>query len=201
MKRLPLILSIISLAGVIVLFVFTLSSKPQAAEQSNEPDSNKVANGDLRVAYIQTDSLLVNYQLAVDLNNDFMKRQSEFNDEFSRKRSAFERDAVAFQEKLQRGGFLTEERAMSERDRLVGEEQNIQRLDYELSQKLAELEQNIQVQLIDSIVGYVKEFNKKHNYSYIFSNNGNIIVGDPHNNLTKEILEDLNARYAKSKKK
>jgi Skp family chaperone for outer membrane proteins len=62
------------------------------------------------------------------------------------------------------------------------------------------MEREINVQIIDSIVGYVKEYNKKHNYDYIFSNNGNIIVGAQQYNITKDIVEALNNRYAKSNK-
>ena len=108
--------------------------------------------------------------------------------------------AQAFQEKLQRGGFLTEERAVKERDRILAQEQEIQQLNNDLSNKLAQMEQKINIQLVDSIVSYVKIFNKSHNYNYIFSNSGNIIIGDQAHNISKEIVEGLNARYAKSKK-
>ncbi len=200
MKRLPLILSVLSLIGVIVLFVISLSSKPVASDIEAKV-VEKVQSGDsgVSIAYIVTDSVLVNYQLSLDLNDEFVKTQSQYNNDFARKRSAFERDAVAFQEKIQTGGFLTEERAIRERDRLVSEEQEIQRLDYELSGRLSELEQKIHMQIVDSIVGYVREYNKAHQYSYIFSNSGNILVGDQQHNITKDIVEGLNARYTQSK--
>jgi Skp family chaperone for outer membrane proteins len=46
----------------------------------------------------------------------------------------------------------------------------------------------------------VKEYNQKHGYTYIFSNSGNIIVGAQQFNITKDILDGLNSRYAASKK-
>lgn len=201
MKKLPLIISLIALAGVLVLFVltFTRSGAKQSMNQNNSMVEN-AEDGQLKVAYILTDSVLVNYQLSIDLNDEFVGKQTQYNEEFSKKRVDLEKQAVAFQEKLQRGGFLTEERAMKERDRILGQEQEIQQLDYELSNKLAKMEQDINLQLVDSIVNYVKEYNKDHNYDYIFSNNGNIIVGAPQHNLTKAIVDGLNARYAKAKK-
>jgi len=198
MKKLPLLLSVASLAGVIVLFVlnFTGSDKPVSVKS----DSTPVAPSDLKVAYILTDSVLINYQLAIDLNAEFVEKQKQYNEEFGKKRANLEQQAAAFQEKLQRGGFLTEERAVKERDRILGEEQEMQRMDYELSNKLAEMEQKINIQLVDSIVSYVKEYNEAHNYTYIFSNNGNIIVGDQQFNISKNIVEGLNRRYEQSKK-
>jgi len=199
MKKLPLILSIVALLGVVVLFVLHFVANCNNFE-GNVVSHGSSSNGDLKIAYILSDSVLVNYQLAIDLNAGFVEQQKQFNAEFTRKRSDLEKQAVAFQEKLQRGGFLTEDRAVKERDRIMAQEQDMQRMDYELSAKLQEMEQKINIQLVDSIVSYVKEYNKKHNYSYIFSNSGNIIVGDQEHNLSKEIVEGLNARYAKSKK-
>lgn len=198
MKKLPLILSSAALLGVIVVLVlhFVDSNKSGQSESSKGTGTN----GELKIAYILSDSVLVNYQLAKDLNAQFVEQQQQYNTEFGKKRTNLERQAVAFQEKLQRGGFLTEDRAVKERDRLLAEEQEIQRLDYELSTRLSEMEQRINLQLVDSIVNYVKEYNKKFNYTYIFSNSGNIIVGDQQYNISKDIVDGLNARYAQSKK-
>ncbi|HOO83989.1 MAG TPA: OmpH family outer membrane protein [Prolixibacteraceae bacterium] len=199
MKKLPLILSIIALAGMVVLFVMNFTGKETSDAGANVND-NAQLSGDLKIAYVLSDSILFNYQLAIDLNNDFMSKQSQYNAEFSEKRTNLEKQAVAFQEKLQKGGFLSEERAIRERDRILGEEQDMQRLDQELSTKLARMEQEINIQLVDSIVNYVKEYNQKHGYTYIFSNSGNIIVGAQQFNITKDILDGLNSRYTASKK-
>lgn len=200
MKKLPLILSTIALLGVIALFLIVLLGKSTCSSNNTIEKSGTTVPSDLSVAYILTDSILFNYQLAIDLNKDFVSKQTQFNSDFNKRRANLEKQAVAFQEKLQKGGFLTEERAVNERDRLLREEQEIQKLDYELSNKLGEMEQKINLQLIDSIVNYVKEYNQKYNYTYILSNNGNIIVGEQQFNVSKDILDGLNARYAKSKK-
>lgn len=199
MKKLPLILSIVSLVGVVILLVLNLTGNKNNAGDS---DSGSVVlnSGDLKVAYILTDSVLLNYQMAHDLNADFVAKQQQYNNEFGKKRADLEKQASDFQEKLQRGGFLTEDRAIKERDRILGQQQEMQQMDYELSGKLAEMEQKINTQLVDSIVNYVKEYNKKHNYTYIFSNNGNIIVGAQQFNISKQIVDGLNARYEASKK-
>lgn len=201
MKKLPLILSVLSLVGVVALFIITFSAKPQAGSNQNDAAANSNENEGLRIAYVLTDSVLVNYQLSLDLNDQFVKKQQQFNDEFTRKRTTFEQDAVKFQEKVQSGGFLTEERAIRERDRLISQEQEIQQLDSELSAKLAEMEQGIYAEIIDSLVSYVKEYNTDKGYDYIFNNSGNIIVGDTQHNITAEILKGLNSRYEKNKKK
>jgi outer membrane protein len=197
MKKLPLILSVISLVGVIALAILFFFLKE--GSYSNDKNAKGLAPGDLKIAFILTDSVLVNYHLAVDLQKDYANQQQQFNSDFSKKRQNYESQAGAFQEKVQRGGFLTEDRAMKERDRILGLEQEIKQMDYELSTKLSQMEASINQRLADSISNYVKLYNKSHNYTFIFSNSGNIIVGNPQNNISKQILDGLNARYLASK--
>lgn len=129
------------------------------------------------------------------------KKQEAYNTEFGAKRQTFEKEAAAFQEKLQRGGFLTEQRAIQERDRLVGREQEILQLDQELSGKLAELQATNNKQILDSLLNYLNEYNKKHKYDFIL-NGSDVLVGREEYNITAKVLKALNERYsggAKSK--
>ena len=54
----------------------------------------------------------MNYALAEILHDDFTKKQEAYTSEYATKRQSFEKDAAAFQEKLQRGGFLSEQSAV-----------------------------------------------------------------------------------------
>ena len=199
MKKLPFIFSAISLVGVVVLSIFFLINKSGTSSENDNKSDRSSSGGDTKIAYIQTDSVLVNYQLAIDLHKNFMSQQHQFTDNFAKKRKNYEDQATEFQEKLQRGGFLNEDRATKERDRILGLQDEIKQMDYELSTKLSQMEAAINQQLADSITNYVKVYNKKHNYTYILSNTGNIIVGDPKHNISKEILAGLNVRYLASK--
>ena len=89
---------------------------------------------------------------------------------------------------------------MQERDRLVGEEQQIAKLDQELSGKLAQMQADNNKQLLDSVMNFLKVYNKDKKYSYIL-NAAEVLIGDEANNITKEVLTGLNARYAKTKTK
>jgi outer membrane protein len=198
MKKLPLILALASLAGVIILAILFFTSNTKA--DNSKEGVEEIGNKELKIAYILTDSVLVNYQLAIDLHQEFLAQQQQYNNEFSKKRQNLENQAVSFQEKLQRGGFLTEDRAIKERDRILGMEEEMKRMDYELSSKLGQMEASINQRLADSIISYVKEYNAEMNYTYIFSNTGTIIVGDQQHNISKQVLDGLNARYALTKK-
>jgi len=186
----------IAVAGIYILHFSGNKSNGSGKDGSNEGD----AYSELTIAYIKVDSLVVNYDFAQEMHDGFTKQQETFAKEYSDKRTRFESQAASFQEKVQRGGFLTQEKAMQERDRLMGEEQQITKLDQELSAKLSQLQADNNKQLLDSLMNYLKIYNKDKKYSYIL-NAGEVLIGDESHNITKDVLVNMNARYQKTKAK
>ncbi len=198
MKNTSGVLFAILFVAVAGIYIIHFAGKSKSSiSKSISGDGN--ASG-LKIAYVKIDSLAVNYDFAQEMHDNFLKQQEAFTKEYGEKRNRFESQASAFQEKVQRGGFLTQDRALQERDRLLGEEQQITRLDQELSTKLAQIQADNNKLLLDSIMNYVKVYNKDKKYNYIF-NSGEILVGDDAHNITKEILVGLNARYSRAKLK
>ncbi len=199
MKKSSLIINAVLVIASGIFCVLPLSSCKTETSGSNTGTEGKAEKTGLKIAYIKVDSLVVNYDLAQTLHDSFTQKQEAYTKEYGEKRSKFEQQAAAFQEKVQRGGFLTQERAIQERDRLVGEEQQIAKLDQELSTKLAQLQSENNKQLLDSLMNYLKVYNADKKFDYIF-NSGEILIGDESCNITKVVLEGMNARYALSKK-
>lgn len=191
-----MVVTVILFLAIAVLYVLHFTGKGPSNGTGNEGEEVSGQSG-LRIAYIKADSLIVNYDLAQALHDDFTKKQEAFTSEFGSKRSAFEREATEFQQRLQRGGFLTEQRAIQERDRLVNKEQEIARLDQELSTKLAELQQTNNQQLIDSLITYLKIYNADKKYDYIL-NATDVLIGPEAANITMEVLQQMNSRYQSS---
>ncbi|MDR2911536.1 MAG: OmpH family outer membrane protein [Bacteroidales bacterium] len=198
MKGTSLIVSIIVLfIAVAVLYVLYFAS-PRVSGSIVGEQSGNIETGGLKVAYIKADSIFLNYDLAQDLHDDFTQKQEAYMAEYSTKRQTFDREAAAFQEKVQRGGFLTEQRAVQERDRLLGREQEILQLDQDLTNRLAELQAANNQQLLDSLLNYIEILNAQKQYDYIFDA-ADILIGSDAHNFTAEVLAALNARYASKK--
>jgi outer membrane protein len=198
MKHTSLVVSIISLAAVIILYVITFTGAGKKEhEQATQPTHN--TTGGLRIAYVKVDSVILNYGLAHDLQDEFSKKQEAYTNEYSNKRSSYEQDAANFQEKLNNGGFLTQESAKQERDRLVGRQQEIQQLDQELSSKLSDTQSANTQQLLDSLINYLNVLNKKRHYDYVL-NGTDVLVGEEASNITKEVLTNMNAIYNQTRK-
>jgi len=194
MKGSSLIVSIILAVAVVVLFILHFADTDRGTEaEGSEIQSD--TSGAIRIAYVKADSVILNYDLSQDLHDDFTKKQEAYTTEYGQKRQTFENEAAAFQEKVQRGGFLTEQRALQERDRLVGREQEIIQLDQDLSSKLAELQAANNQQILDSLMNYLNKYNADKKYDYIF-NAANILIGREADNITAEVLTALNQRYS-----
>ncbi len=198
MKNTSLVLTGILFLAVSGSLLLSCGNKSNGSGKVGANDEN--ASSGLKIAFIKVDSLVVNYDFAQEMHDGFTKQQESYTKEYGEKRSRFEAQAQTFQEKVQRGGFLTQETAMQERDRLMGEEQQITKLDQELSAKLSQIQADNNKQLLDSIMNYLKTFNKDKKYNYIF-NAAEVLIGDESHNITKEVLVGLNARYSKIKLK
>ncbi|HEY3369207.1 MAG TPA: OmpH family outer membrane protein [Prolixibacteraceae bacterium] len=199
MKNTSLVLIVILFIAVAGLYILHFSGNKlngSGTEASNEGG----ASSGLKIAYLKVDSLVVNYDFAQEMQENFAKQQEAYTKEYGEKRSRFESSAAAFQEKVQRGGFLTQESAMQERNRLMGEEQQITKLDQELSTKLSQIQADNNKQLLDSLMTYLKIFNKDKKYTYIL-NAGDVLIGDESHNITKEVLVNMNIRLSKARSK
>lgn len=194
----PTIFNIIIALAIIVLYTLHFLNSPR--NKAVQQDQSQVLSKPLSIAYIKMDSMLFTYELAKKLNADFAEKQEAFKKEYSDKRIKFEKEAADFQEKLQRGGFVTEDRAKQEQERLMGVKQDIEKLDYELTQKLSEMQTKINQQIIDSIGSFLKGYNSTKKYDFIF-NSASMLEGSPQFNITKEVSQGLNARYKSSSKK
>ena len=198
MKNTSLVLTVVLFIAVAGLYVLYFTGSKSNGSDSITPD--KGATQGLKIAYIKVDSLVNNYDFALEIHDSFIKQQDSYTKKYTDRRSKLESQAAAFQEKVQRGGFLTQDRMIQERDRLLEEEQQISKLDQEFSSELAQIQDGNNKQLLDSVMNYLKIFNKNNKYNYIFNSAG-VLVGDDSHNITKEILVGLNSRFSKAKLK
>ncbi len=151
----------------------------------------------LPIAYINVDSLLVNYNYAKDLNEALLRKQENSRVSINQKGKSLEREVTDFQNKIKNNAFLTEARAQQEANRLQKQELELQELSQRLNNELMIEQQKMNEQLNDSIQSFLVEYNATKKYEMIFSNTmgDNILIAQPKYDITNEVLEALNKRY------
>lgn len=92
---------------------------------------------------------------------------------------------------------MSRERAEEAQRKLIEKQQNLQQLDRQLSNELMGEQNANSKRLFDSVTNYLKLYNANHNYSLILSTTkgGNVLLSQDGLDITKEIIDGLNARY------
>lgn len=200
MKQLSTVLNGILLIAVIVLFVLHFYDS-DAQEETREAKQELVGEGDFPVAYINTDSLLLNYTFAKQVNEQLMNKEESSRADFNAKAKVFQEDAVAFQNKVQNNGFLSMERAQKEQERLAKAERDLQVLNQKLSNELMAEQEMLNRQLRDTLINYLNDYAKENPYKIILSNTlgDNVLYGADGVDITHEIVDALNERHTTSK--
>ncbi len=199
MKKIYAYASALMMAGVLAGGLTSCNNN-----QNPQISASAVSLGDSAVyalAYINVDSLLTNYDFAKDLNEVLIKKTEDARANFNGQAQAFERDYNEFQRKLQTNAFLNEQRAQSEANRLEQKKNQLDQLNAKLQQELAQEQLDMNTRLNDTIQNFLKEYNAIKKFQFIFSNtmNDNILIAAPQYDITAEVLQLLNERYAQSK--
>lgn len=202
MKKGLFIFNIVLSVAVIILFVLVLMPKSSSENEDKEVvEPVKVSESTL--VYINTDSLLLNYEYAKHLNEVLLKKEEKSRTDFNQKAKAFQQDATEFQRKVQNNGFLSLERAKQEEQRLAQQERDLQDLNTRLSNQLMVEQSTVSAQLRDSLVTYLKELQPKMKFNVVLSNSlgDNILYSEPGLDITSIAVKGLNARYQAGLKK
>ena len=191
--------SILSLA-IAALFVLHFTSSSCNAKTSNESAST---SGELfPIAYVDTDSLLLQYNYAKKINEDLLSQEEKSRTSFNEKANSLQNDVAEFQRKVQNNGFLSLERAQQAQEELRAREAQLQELNQKLSRQLMEEQERVTKQLRDDISSFLKEYNKNKGYKIILSNamGASVLYSEKSVNITKDVVAALNANYEKNKK-
>jgi outer membrane protein len=201
MKNLSLILNAVLAIAVIVLFVKVFSNNPKSPSEKSFFKNDSLNAGLLPIAYINVDSLLLNYQFAKEANESLIKKQEDSRLSINTKARQLQTEMGEFQRKLEANAFLSRERAEQEQSRLLKRQEDLRELDGQLSQQLMQVQQKMSEQLRDTINSFLKEYNKDQKYQLILSNTSsdNILYATEGLDITPEITDLLNKRYAAKK--
>ncbi|MDR0430895.1 MAG: OmpH family outer membrane protein [Tannerellaceae bacterium] len=202
MKNINYVISGVLAVAIIILFIMQFAGKKETntARATITPDGE--TSGYLPVAYVDMDSLLLNYNYYNDLMEVIMKKQENSRANINQQANRLQSEIQDFERKLQNNAFLTRERAEQEQQRLMRRQQELQELDNRLAKELMDEQQKLAEQLRDSLLSQLKIYNQERNFQIIFSSRSTdvILLADDAYNITNEILEHLNKSYSPAAK-
>ena len=202
MKRESYILFGILIVAVGLLYFLHFSSKDKFPD--NLEDLITVTNSidTEAIVYIDFDTLLMNYEFYFDLQEQLNTKRQNLEAELNSESSVWEQQYADFQDKVQKG-LITRARAAEMEQQLGIRQQELLQLRDNLQMQLMEEERVMNNQLQYSILEFLEEYNKKHNYQFILSKSlgGALLFANTQLNITHEIIEGINEKYLKEKNK
>lgn len=201
MKNVNYVINGVLAVAVVILFIMQFSGKKESAvtKASASGESGEVSV--LPIAYVNVDSLLINYNYFKDLNEQLLKKEENSRANVNQQARSLQTEVQEFYRKAENNAFLTRERMQQEQERLMKKEQELKDLDAKLTQELLVERQKLNEQLRDTIISTLKVYNKDKAYQMIFSNTAedNILLAGDAYDITNELIKMLNKSYSGGK--
>jgi outer membrane protein len=174
------------------LIAFTSCNMKEA--DGDENNTTAVAKTNLSMAYVNSDSLALNYLYFEEVNTALTEKKEKYEKEFANRATGLQRQIEDFQ-KTANNMTLAQGRAVEED--LTRKQQNLQQYQQSLTQELLKEEAKLNKELYQAVSTYLKKFGKANNLDFIFkhSTGGEIWYGDSLLDITPEVIEGLNKEY------
>ena len=199
MRKTKYILNAIA-AFALAFFFSQCAQKNETAAESAAPVAGST---NMKIAYVEVDSLLTKYRYWNELNELMIQKEENIRTTLNEKAKELDGEMREFQRKIENNGFASRERAEQENARLLQKQRDLQQLQEKLYTELQAENQKNSLQLRDSINSFLKIYNQTKGYSLIISNTqlDNLLFADKSLDITQEIVDGLNARYTPAEKK
>ena len=200
MNKLHLSIELVLAAAVVALFVIVFKGRSKAPEDP-QMVAAPVVEGAMPIAYLNVDSLLLQYTFAQEVTEKLLRKQEDARLKLNTKARTLQKEMEDFQRKLENNAFLSRERAESEQQRLLRKQQELEDLDAKLTQEIMTENQKFNLQLADTLMAFLKDFNADGRYQVILSNNAkdNVLMAAEGYDITPAVVSGLNRRYTKKK--
>lgn len=182
--------------AIAATFTLTACNNNQDAAEAQKPAANDTETAGLRIAFVEVDTLMSQYQFCRDYNIVLNKKAENAQNTLAAKQRALQQHAAAVQKKYESNGFTTRDELERAQNSLQKESQNLAELEQRLGNELAMEQAKLTEEMRDSIQVFLKTFNKSKKYDFILTKQGdNLLLANPKYDITKQVVAGLNKRY------
>ncbi|MBR3916349.1 MAG: OmpH family outer membrane protein, partial [Bacteroidaceae bacterium] len=119
--------------AVASLFIFAQCNSDKTAQNTETPAVAVEGTTQLKIVYVDLDSLMQKYNLAQDINKEMMRKEENIKMTLSKKADEMKKEQADFEYKYKNNVFATPERAQEEYNRLAKKQQDILNLEQRLT--------------------------------------------------------------------
>jgi outer membrane protein len=198
MKYVSLILNVVLLLAV--LFLYYVHFMNPNFMKGDASTNVAVGTGEMRIAYIDTDSLFQAYTYYDDISKDYREKRDRVQKQLEDRTRKLEEKFVSFQRRAQ-AGLMSQNDVRRSEEELAREQQDLQIYQQTVANGLLEEEQLLNKELYEKIVAYLEGYNKDQRYDLIlnYTKGSAIWLAEDGLDITGEIISGLNAQYEQEK--
>jgi len=193
------LLGLVLLAGLIVLYVMFFKSRHSETPVSLQVQ--KSAGKSVSVAFVNIDSLNLNYEYVKTMRKDLEGTGKRLQAEIVAEQSALEKQGAEFQRQVS-ANSISEDKAKLVYEELMQKSNALDQKKQKYTQQVADQELNMNLQLVDSVTTFLKRFNRQYHFDYImgYKTGGEILIANDTLDITKPVLDALNKEFQQRKK-
>jgi outer membrane protein len=183
----------------LAMFFLAAATFTACKQEKNEGTAGQTAG---RIVYVNTDTLLNNYDLYKDVVKEFQNRQFALENDLQKKSESFQNEVALFQRRIQAGG-MTQQQAETTQQQLAKKEQDILMYRDNAAANLAQDQAERTDEILTKIQEYLERNNSDDKFDMVigYSKGGGVLYAKNNLEITQEVLKGLNDEYAKSKDK
>ena len=172
------------------------------SKQNPDATAPVTPEGGLKIAYVDTDTIMAHYQYALDLEKELLTYKDQQEQYYQQQVTSFQAD---YQSDLQNGASLTLTQQQQKEAELKQRAEKMSTLEQELMAKVAERQLAENTKLLNAIFAFIREYNAANQqFDLILRKSFNdtpVLYANPAMDITDEILAGLNEEYKKVKGK
>ena len=180
-------------AGLFILVLLVL--------QFYNPFSSKsdivVPDGSLSIAYVESDSIMTQYELVEILKADLVKLNDSLDKDFTKRQEGFQARVNLFQQNVQSGKIQTKDEYSRQESALAAEQEQLMNLRDSYLAQVQTKQLDMNSQILDSIVSVIKKYPEEFPYDFVLDYNSGtgILYANEKLNVTVKVIERLNKEY------
>ena len=192
MKNLSLILNIVLLVAVAVLFYLHF------APASTEPATSTVAAGDLKVAYINSDTVLKYYEYLKTQKTQLEAKTQKMETEYRNRAMGLQNEIASYQRNV---SSMTLGQVKAVEEDLGKKQQNLQLYQQSLSQQLMEEEGKLNRELYERITKYLKKYGTDKGLQVVLKRDptSDVLWATDILDVSQDVIKGLNDEYTVEK--
>lgn len=193
MKYVSLVLNVILLIAVVYLLIDHFSSGSEQAESLETTHSI-----DYSVAYINSDSVLRNYDYFKEKQEELQKKTEQLEADYKNRAQGLQAELNDYQRNINN---LTIGQAKAVEENLMKKQQNLRMYQENLSQQLLKQESEINRELYEKVTSFLDGYSKKNGLQLVvkYNQGSDVLYASDSMNITDAVIEGLNTAYTAEK--